>query len=84
MGNQRGRVVRRVLGAASLAFALGAARDLDAATFDIEGRIVLTADEKAACAKGGGCVVLTMSVALQLLEMAERPKQCAADWKKET
>ena len=68
----------------SNAWALFERAEIDAATFDIEGRIVLTADEKAACAKGGGCVVLTMSVALQLLEMAERPKQCAADWKKET
>jgi hypothetical protein len=81
MGNQRGRAVRGVLCAASLALAVGTAGDLDAAAFDAEGRIVLTAEEKAACAKGGGCVVLTMSVALQLLEMAERPSQCGPDWK---
>lgn len=80
MGYQCGRTVRRVLGAASLVVGLG----VEAASFDKEGRIVLTDEEKAACAKGGGCVVLTMSVALQLLEMAEKPKQCGSDWKRET
>jgi len=76
MGYQRGRTVRGMLCAASLFVGL-----VHAATFDAEGRIVLTAEEKAACAKGGGCVVIPMNIALQLLEMAEKPKQCGADWK---
>lgn len=73
MGYQRGRVVRGVLCAASLVVGLG-----HAATFDAEGRIVLTAEEKAACAKGGGCVVIPMNIALRLLELADK---CGPDWK---
>lgn len=65
-----------MLCAASLVVGLG-----HAATFDAEGRIVLTAEEKAACEKGGGCVVLTMNVAMKLLEMADK---CGPDWKRQT
>lgn len=80
MGNPRGRTVWRVLCAAGLAVALGAA---GAASVDAEGRIVLTAEEKAACASGGGCVVLTMQQARYLLELAERGEKmrCGANWK---
>lgn len=76
MGDQRGRVVRGMLCAASLVVGLG-----HAATFDAEGRIVLTAEEKAACARGGGCVVLPMNIAMKLLELADQAGKCGPDWK---
>lgn len=79
MGYQRGRVVRGMLCAASLVVGLG-----HAATFDAEGRIVLTAEEKAVCEKGGGCVVVPMNIALRLLELAEQAGKCGPDWKRQT
>lgn len=79
MGYQRGRTVRRVLCAASLFVGLG-----HAATFDAEGRIVLTAEERQSCRDGGGCVVIPMNIALRLLELADHAGKCGADWKKET
>jgi hypothetical protein len=66
-----------VLCAASLVVGLG----VKAATFDSEGRIVLTAEEKTACAKGDGCVVLPMNIALALLGLAEKAGKCGANWK---
>ena len=66
-----------MLCAASLLVGLG----VEAATFDPEGRIVLTAEERAACVKGDGCVVLPMNIALKLLELADQAGKCGADWK---
>lgn len=77
MGNQRGRVVRGMLCAAELAVGLG----VEAASIDAEGRIVLTAEDKAACLKGGGCVVIPMDIARALLDLADKAGKCGADWK---
>lgn len=79
MGYQRGRAVRGMLCAASLFVGLG-----HAATFDAEGRIVLTTGERQACADGGGCVVIPMNIALRLLELADHAGKCGADWKRTT
>jgi len=81
MGGQRGRTVRRVLGAASLACGLGA----QATTTDAEGRIVLTAEEKAACAAEGGCVLMTRRMLAQIIAELDKPAgKCGPEWKRTT
>lgn len=77
MGYQRGRAVRRVLCAASLVVGLGA----QAVTVDPQGRIVLTAEERAACDAEGGCVLITRKMVAQIHAALLEAGKCGVDWK---
>ena len=50
-----------------------------AATMEPDGRIVLTAEECEACAKEGGCLVVTRRLLAQVLAALEKPAQCGRD-----